>query len=109
MATPFRVLEVARAIRDEVNQLLRSRKPGLIERAQLRRSSGSIAANIRESMGRKVGADRNVFYGYARGSAEETDEHLLGNYSDGRIARPVFYRLHNRIMLVLKMLDSLMS
>jgi four helix bundle protein len=109
MAEPFRVLQVARAIRDEVYQLLRDRRLSLVDRSQLRRAAGSIAANIREGMGRKTAADRNQFYGYARGSAEETDEHLLANFSDGRLARAVFCRLHNQKILAVKMLDSLLA
>ena len=103
---PFRALEIARAIADEVNQLLRKRKPGLIHRAQLRDSSQSPPANIREGMGRKRGPDRNQAYRIARGSAEETDEHLRANFADGRIPKPVYQRLHNRIALLVNILTK---
>jgi four helix bundle protein len=109
MATPFRVLQVARAVDDEVNSLLRDRRLRMIHRAQLCDSAESVPSNIREGWGRKKGPDRNVFYGYARSSAEETDEHLRSNFADERIPKVVFWRLHNRLMLVIKMLDSLMS
>ena len=109
MATPFRVLEVARAVDDEVNSLLRNRQLRMIHRAQLCDSAQSVPSNIKEGWGRDKGADRNQFYRYARSSAEETDEHLRSNFADGRIPRAVFWRLHHRLMLVIKMLDSLMS
>jgi four helix bundle protein len=81
----------------------------LIYRGQLRRSAGSTPANIREAMGRSSVLDKNTFYGYARGSAEETDEHLEANFSDGHIAASVYWRLHNRSLVVVKMLDSLIK
>ena len=105
----FRALEVARAIADEVNVLLGRRKPRLIHRVQLQKSSQSIPANIREGMGRKPGAERNQAYRYARGSAEETDEHLRANVVDGRVAPEAFRRLHNRCALVVKMLTEIIG
>ena len=105
----FRVLEVARAVADEVNQLLGNRKRRLIHRAQLRDSAQSIPANIREGMGRKPGPHRHQAYRDARGSAEETDEHLRANFADGRLRRPEFWRLHNRIALIVKNLDKIVG
>jgi hypothetical protein len=57
-------------------------------------------------MGRKPGPDRIQAYRYARGSAEETDEHLRANFADGRIPGAAFRRLHNRLALIVKMLDE---
>lgn len=102
----FRALEVARAVADEVNTLLGNRKLRLIHRAQLRRSAQSIPVNIREGMGRRPGPDRSQAYRYARGSAEETDEHLRSNFADGRVPTVSYRRLHNRLSLVVKMLDA---
>ena len=82
---PFRLLEVARAVADETNRLLGSPQLRLIHRGQLRNSAQSIPANIREGMGRKPGPHRNQAYRDARGSAEETDEHLRANFADGRL------------------------
>ena len=81
----------------------------MIHRAQLSRSSQSIPSNIKEGWRREKGPDRNTFYRYASSSAEETDEHLRGNHAQGRITTKVFWRLHHRLMLVIKMLDALMS
>jgi four helix bundle protein len=102
----FRVLEVARAVADEINGLLRNRKLRLIHRAQLRNAAQSIPANIREGMGRKHGPERSQAYRHAHGSAEEADEHLRANFADERIAEGTYHRLHNRIALIVKMLDK---
>jgi four helix bundle protein len=106
---PFRVLEAARAVADEVNRLLGNRKLQLIHRGQLRDAAQSIAANIREGMGRKPGPHRNQAYRDARGSAEETDEHLRANFADGRIPAAGYWRIHNRIALVVKILTTIVG
>ena len=108
MAT-FRVLEAARAVADEIHRLLGSRKLRLIHRAQLRDSTQSIAANIREGMGRTPGPHRNQAYRDARGSAEEADEHLRANFADGRIPAEGYWRLHNRIALVVRILTTIID
>ena len=78
----------------------------MIHRAQLRDSAQSVPANIREGMGKDVGPDRNKSYREARGSAEETDEHLRANFVDDRIPRPTYRRLHNRLAVIVKMIDA---
>ncbi|HZJ74813.1 MAG TPA: four helix bundle protein [Perlabentimonas sp.] len=45
--------------------------------SQIRRSSNSISANISEAFGRKTRKDKAHFYSIARGSAFETQNHLL--------------------------------
>ncbi len=45
--------------------------------SQIRRSSNSISANISEAFGRKTKKDKRNFYIVARGSAFETQSHLL--------------------------------
>ena len=105
----FLVLDVARTVADETNALLGNRQLRLIHRRQLRDSAQSIPANIREGMGRKPGPHRNQAYRDARGSAEETDEHLRANFADGRLPTASFWRIHNRIALVVKMLASIID
>jgi four helix bundle protein len=105
----FRVLDVARAVVDEINNLLSNRRISLIHRAQLRDAAQSVPANIREGMGRKPGPDRTQAYRYARGSAEETDEHLRANFANGRISPLVYRRIHNRIALIVKMLTAIID
>ena len=106
---PFRVLEAARLVADEVNKLLGNRKLRLIHRGQLRDSAQSVPANIREGMGRKPGPHRNQAYRDARGSAEEADEHLRANFADGRLPPAEYWRLHNRIALIVKMLSGMIA
>jgi len=106
---PFRVLEAARVVTDEINTLLGNRKLRLIHRGQLRDAAQSIPANIREGMGRRPGPHRNQAYRDARGSAEETDEHLRANLADGRVAPAEFRRIHNRIALVVKILTTIVD
>ena len=105
----FRVLEAARAVVDEINKLLGNRQLRLIHRGQLRDAAQSIPANIREGMGRKPGPHRNQAYRDARGSAEETDEHLRANFADSRLLPATFWQIHNRIALVVKMLTTIID
>jgi four helix bundle protein len=106
---PFRALEAARAVAEDVNTLLGDRRLRLIHRGQLRDAAQSIPANIREGMGRKPGPHRNQSYRDARGSAEETDEHLRANFVDGRVPTSHYRRIHNRIALVVKILTSIVD
>ncbi|MEN8194782.1 MAG: four helix bundle protein [Bacteroidota bacterium] len=45
--------------------------------SQIRRSSNSVSANISEAFGRKSPKDKSYFYTIARGSAYETQNHLI--------------------------------
>jgi len=45
--------------------------------SQIRRSANSISANIAEAFGRSSGKDKIWFYVISRGSAYETQNHLL--------------------------------
>ncbi len=45
--------------------------------SQIRRSSNSVTGNIAEAFGRKSKKDKSNFYIIARGSACETQSHLL--------------------------------
>lgn len=49
--------------------------------SQIRRASNSVSANISEAFGRKTNKDKSNFYVVARGSAFETQNHLL--YGEG--------------------------
>src|SRR3954468_9682354 len=107
MTNSFRLLEVARSVVDEIDRLLDDANLSLIHRTQLRSAAQSIPANIREGMGRE-GADRNRAYRIARGSAEETDEHLRVNLRGDRIASVACRRLHNRLALIVKMINTIL-
>lgn len=109
MGKRLRVLEAARAVVDEVNELLDPRASRLIYQDQLRESAGSIAANIREAARREPGGDRNQLLRFARGSCEETDERLHANFRKSRLSEARFWPLHNRIAVIVKMLNRMMT
>ena len=109
MRNEFRLMDAARWVVDEVNQLLWSRGRRLIHHKQLEESSQSIAANIREAYGRRKGPERNQFFRVARSSTEETDEHLRANCAAKRLDDKRYWRLHNRLAVISKMLCRLMG
>lgn len=109
MASQLRVLDAARSVVDDVNALIDRRGDSLLYAVQLRRAAGSVTANIREAYGRRRGAERNQFFRFARGSAEETDEHLRSNFARGRIPAGHYWYLHHRLVVVIKMLNRLME
>lgn len=109
MSEEFKVLSVAREVVDEVNALMDSARRPFVNERQLRESAGSITANIREAYGRERGKDRNQFFRFARGSVEETDERLRTNRAASRIDEKPYWRLHNRLSLIRKMLDKLLA
>ena len=49
--------------------------------SQVRRSANSVAGNISEAFGRNTQKDKQYFYTVSRGSAHETQNHLL--YGNG--------------------------
>ena len=57
------------------NDLPRGEDYGLT--SQIRRSANSVCSNISEGFGRSSSADKNRFYVFARGSAFETQSHLI--------------------------------
>ena len=104
------VREAADLVADEVNRLLDSRpRKRLLHVAQLRRSANSIRANIAEGLGRGEGAARDDKYRTARGEAEETISHLRSNFEAKRLESSVYWRLRNRCLTIIKMLDSLLG
>ena len=109
MTSELRVLEAARAVIDDMNDIIARSRGQILYEKQLCEAAGSIAANIREAYGRRPGAERNLFLRYARGSAEEADEHLRANHAARRIASKCYWRAHNRLAVIVRMLNRLMS
>jgi len=104
----LRVLQLGRAIVDEILHLIDNARPPFPNASQLRRSAEGITLNIREGLGRRWGPDRVRFFEYSSSSAEETDESLRNNFRSGRIKASVYWRLRNRIILLTKMLGRMM-
>lgn len=108
MANPFRLMDAARWVRDEVNDLIDA-SPRRLLHHELREAAESIPANIREAYGRREGPERDQFLRYARASAEETDEHLRGNYASRRLSPKRYWRLHNRLTVIVRIITTLLS
>ena len=79
--------------------------------SQIRRSSNSITGNIAEAFGRKTKKDKSHFYVISRGSASETQSHLLyGNkvgYFDKKKTEDLFVKYSELIHELNKILKSL--
>src|SRR5688572_9185489 len=103
MGPPPRLIDAARLVADETNRILDGRRRHFLHETQLRKSAESIGANIREAYGRKAGPDRKHYLRISRGSAEETDEHWRANHATGRLDAPRYWRLHHRLMAIVKM------
>ncbi|HYC51785.1 MAG TPA: four helix bundle protein [Gemmatimonadaceae bacterium] len=108
MGPPPRLIDAARLVGDETNRLLDRAPKRIFHEIQLRSSVQSISANIREAYGRRSGKDRQQFLRFARASAEETDEHWRANYAARRIDPRVYWRLHHRLMTIIKLLDAIL-
>ena len=109
MDNPLRIMDAARSVVDDVNTLLDDPLSRLLYDDQLRESAQSIAANIREAYGRRAGRERSQFLRFARGSAEETDEHLGANFRASRLEPRRYWALHNRLTVIKRMLTTLIN
>jgi four helix bundle protein len=76
---------------------------------QLRDSAESVCANIAEAYGRPGRGDRRKHLGYARGSAEETSELLRSAFDDRRLSEKAYWRVHHRLVTIIKMLTTQMD
>jgi len=92
-------------------KLPRSEDYGLT--SQLRRSANSISANLAEGFGRRTMKDKSHFYIIARGSAFETQSHILyGNkvsYIDKNDSNELFDKYNSLIYSLNKLIKSLNS
>ena len=75
------------------NSLPRSEDYGLT--SQLRRAANSVSANISEGFGRNINKDKSQFYIIARGSAFETQNHLIYRREVGYFEFEIAERLLN--------------
>jgi len=81
--------------------------------SQLRRSANSVSANIAEAFGRKSKKDKSNFYIIARGSAYETQSHLIYGvkvgYFDSNQVKQINKGYQNLIHQLNKILKTLKS
>src|SRR5215469_9590328 len=103
------VLDAADQVADEINRLIDKSSRRLIHATQLRESAQSIGANISEGFGRGQGRERDHSLRVARGEAEEVIRHLRPNFETNRIPPATFWRLHNRLVTIVKMITSLLK
>ena len=101
------VLDAAQAVEDEINRLIEDRKRRMVHGYQMRRSAHAIGINIREGFGRGTDGGKAQSIRVARGEADETIGHLRSNFALKRIERTVYWRLRNRLVTIIKMLNSL--
>jgi len=74
--------------------------------SQIRRSSGSVAANIAEGCGRRGDAELARFLQIAMGSASELEYHLLLSRDLGLLGNSAYEELTKGITEVKRMLSS---
>jgi four helix bundle protein len=103
------VLDAAEQVADGVNLLIDRTTRRLLHVGQMRDSAQSISANISEGFGREPGRDRTRPLVIARGEAEETIRHLRANYRSKRIPPADYWPLRNRLLVIVKMLNSLIN
>ena len=102
------VLDASERAADQINELI-DRPSGrrLLHVWQIRDSAQSISANIAEGFGRGSGRDPSRLLRIARGEAEETIRHLGANFRAKRIAPGDYWTIRNRLVVIVKMLNSL--
>jgi four helix bundle protein len=104
------VLDAAEQAATQINALIdRSKRPPLLHVRQLRDAAQSVVANIAEGFGRGTGRDRDRSLEIARGESDETIRHLSANFRANRIGAIEYRPLHNRSVVIVKMLNSLLN
>ena len=104
------MLEAADNVSDQVTALVD--RPGgrrMQHVRQMLESAQAIPANISEGFGRASQRDRARVLRIARGEAEETIRHLGKNYRSRRIPAKDYWPIHNRLVVIVKMLNSFLS
>lgn len=87
------------------NNLPKSEDYGLT--SQIRRAASSISANLSEGFGRHSNMDKGHFYVMARGSAYETQNHLIYGYKVGYFPKEsmdVLFEKYNSLIYALNKL-----
>lgn len=105
----LRVIDAAEEFAVSINRLLKSRPKPVTYADQLRRSAGSVGANLVEGYGRGPGADRLNRYRTAKGECEEALSWLRGAYRLGEIPAKDFFTLSNRGIVIARMISALIN
>jgi len=87
--------------------LHKSEDYGLI--SQIRRSANSVSANIAEGFGRYSNKDKCQFYVIARGSAYETQNHLIYGQNVGYFSEIIVEKILNEYNQLIFELNKLMK
>ena len=104
------VLDAAERLAEQINALIdRSPRGRLLHVQQLRDAVQSTVANISEGFGRRTGRDRERSLVIARGETEEGIGHLRANFRARRIPPDEYWPLHNRLVVIAKMLTSMVG
>ena len=107
----LRVWHAARLYAAEINvvvaQLPKRTPVGL--RSQLTTAARSVSNCIAEGAGRGTRGERLHYYRMARGSLEETQDHLRELKECALIDRATFFRLWNRSQVIDRMLAKLID
>ena len=77
--------------------------------SQVRRSAASIGANIAEGCGRRSDGELCRFLQIARGSASETEYHLLLAKDLGLLSESDFRKAEHKVLEVQRMLTALVQ
>jgi four helix bundle protein len=77
--------------------------------SQVRRSAASVGANIAEGCGRRSDGEMTRFLQIARGSASETEYHLLLAKDLGFLSEPDFRTTEKKLTEVQRMLTALVQ
>jgi len=77
--------------------------------SQIRKSSNSIAGNIAEGYGRRTKRDKSNFYIIARGSAFETQSHMLYGQRAGYFEADITNKINNEYNELIHDLNKLIK
>lgn len=77
--------------------------------SQVRKSSNSVSSNISEAFGRNKKNDKKYFYSISRGSAFETQNHLLYGKSVGYFETDATERIFNEYNELIHQLNKIMK
>lgn len=77
--------------------------------SQIRRAASSISANLSEGFGRQTNADKAHFYIMARGSAYETQNHLLYGNKVGYFKKEQMQALYDKYTALIYALNKLIK